>query len=105
MDPSAADTKLSWMSFGAGHVSGSMCADFDAGDEISGSLIMFWLVFACTALELVVWEDRIVLSKLEDGDELIIEVLKLLLPASLPFARLAGSYSPVSLEANPLPCA
>jgi len=77
------------MSLGKGQL--KILADLIPGDGIGGSFIIFWPEFPCTALEFIPWEFRMVASKEEEGEELMLEALKLFEVATLPLIKLAGS--------------
>ena len=68
-----------------------MAIDLVPGDNVGGSFVMFWFEFACAALELMLCALRIGLSSEEDGDELMLEALTLVVLKCLFFAREAGS--------------
>jgi hypothetical protein len=83
-------------------LSSSRVADLSPGEGVGGSFAIVWLAFACTALELNVCAVRIVFSR-EDGDELMLDALKLAVLITFVLARLAGSYIPLSFNTSSVP--
>lgn len=64
--------------------------DLVPGGGVGGSFIIEWFELACTAREFRLGELRNEVSS-ADGDELILEALRLVALRSLCFARVAGS--------------
>ncbi len=76
-------------------------ADLAPGEDVGGSCITPKARFVWMALALRAWAFRTVLSREDDGDELLLEVPALFVTAGLLRARLAGSYRPLSRWTRP----
>ncbi len=78
-------------------------ADLAPGEGVGGSCIIPSTEFVWIDLALRAWAFRIVLSRDEDGDELLLGVLVVFEIACLLRTRLAGSYVPLSRWTRPTP--